>query len=106
MSSSYQPIAVVLVNDQVFQPVTDHSNSLGTLGYGFTASGHPVSTAVTLENLKVIEEDGLIEHAAAMGDALAFCPPLIIQETEVDEMLRRFDRALADTTAWAEKSGM
>ena len=171
LSSSYQPIAAVLVNDRVFQPVADHSHSLGTLGHGFTASGHPVATAVALENLKVIEEDGLVEHAAAMGerlraglaayrdhplvgevrgcgliaavelvgdkaskapyqasgvlgrhlagraqehgmisramgDALAFCPPLIIQEAEVDEMLRRFDRALADTTAWVEKSGM
>jgi 4-aminobutyrate--pyruvate transaminase len=30
----------------------------------------------------------------AMGDAIAFSPPLIISEDEIAEMLRRFGRAL------------
>jgi 4-aminobutyrate--pyruvate transaminase len=32
-----------------------------------------------------------------MGDALAFCPPLIITESEVDDLLERFGRALNAT---------
>jgi 4-aminobutyrate--pyruvate transaminase len=32
-----------------------------------------------------------------MGDALAFCPPLIITENEVDDLLARFGRALNAT---------
>ncbi|NDZ17284.1 aspartate aminotransferase family protein [Variovorax sp. WS11] len=36
--------------------------------------------------------EGLIVRA--MGDAIAFCPPLIASAAEIDEMLARFDRAL------------
>jgi 4-aminobutyrate--pyruvate transaminase len=36
--------------------------------------------------------EGLIVRA--MGDALAFCPPLIITAAQVDEMFERFDRAM------------
>lgn len=32
-----------------------------------------------------------------IGDIIAFCPPLIISESEIDEMFRRFDAALAET---------
>jgi 4-aminobutyrate--pyruvate transaminase len=36
--------------------------------------------------------EGLIVRA--MGDAVAFCPPLVITAAQVDEMFERFDRAL------------
>ncbi|MCE6982550.1 aminotransferase class III-fold pyridoxal phosphate-dependent enzyme, partial [Pseudomonas frederiksbergensis] len=67
LSSSYQPIAAILINDAVYQDIADQSHSIGTLGHGFTGSGHPVATAVALENLKIIEEEGLVQHAAEMG---------------------------------------
>jgi 4-aminobutyrate--pyruvate transaminase len=167
LSSSYQPIAAVLINDAVYQPIEAQSGELGTLGHGFTASGHPVATAVALENLKIIEEENLVAHAAAMGermhaalrrftdhplvgevrgcgliaavelvgdkdrkapyqatgtlgrylagraqqhglitramgDAIAFCPPLIIDEQEMGLLLERFERALEDTAQWAK----
>jgi adenosylmethionine-8-amino-7-oxononanoate aminotransferase len=35
----------------------------------------------------------------ALGDTIAFCPPLIIKEAEIDMMFERFSLALADT--WA-----
>lgn len=44
------------------------------------------------------EEHGLIVRA--IGDTISFCPPLIISEAEIDEMLARFGRALDDTVAW------
>ena len=37
--------------------------------------------------------EGLIVRA--MGDAVAFCPPLVITAAQVDEMFERFDRAMA-----------
>jgi 4-aminobutyrate--pyruvate transaminase len=29
-----------------------------------------------------------------MGDSVAFCPPLIIDADQIDEMFARFDRAM------------
>jgi 4-aminobutyrate--pyruvate transaminase len=43
------------------------------------------------------EEHGLILRTLA-GDTIAFSPPLVINEAEVDEMLDRFGRALDDLT--------
>jgi 4-aminobutyrate--pyruvate transaminase len=167
LSSSYMPIAAVLVNDAVYQPIAEQSGAFGTLGHGFTASGHPVATAVALENLRIIEEENLVEHAAAMGrllqdglrqyadhplvgevrgcgliaavelvadkdskapfqtpgvlgrqmaanaqahglitramgDAVAFCPPLIISAAEMAQLLERFALALEDTWQWLQ----
>jgi 4-aminobutyrate--pyruvate transaminase len=42
---------------------------------------------------------GLILRAMA-GDIVAFSPPLVITEGEIDELLDKFDRALKDTEAW------
>ncbi len=70
LASSYQPIAALLINDRIFQSIEDESNSIGTLGHGFTAGGHPVAAAVALENIRIIEEDGLVENAQMMGKQL------------------------------------
>ncbi|MFK3972989.1 aspartate aminotransferase family protein [Pseudomonas sp. NPDC087358] len=70
LSSSYQPIAAVLINEQLYSAVADQSHALGVLGTGFTGSGHPVASAVALANINIIEQDRLIEHAALMGQRL------------------------------------
>lgn len=67
LSSSYQPIAALLMNERVFEPIADETNRLGTLGHGYTAGGHPVAAAVALENLRIIEERGLVANAAETG---------------------------------------
>ena len=41
---------------------------------------------------RIAEEEGLIVRA--IGDTIAFCPPLIISELEVQELLKRFTNAL------------
>ncbi|CAM5762080.1 putative aminotransferase y4uB [Labrys miyagiensis] len=167
ITSSYQPLAAVLVSDAIYQGVADQSERLGTFGHGFTGSGHPVATAVGLENLAIIEERNLVENAAKVGehlqarlrefvdhplvgevrgvgliaaielvadkaskarfdpvgkvgqyffakahehgliiraiqDSIAFCPPLIITEAQIDEVVARFARTLEDVTAWVE----
>jgi 4-aminobutyrate--pyruvate transaminase len=40
------------------------------------------------------------------GDIIAFCPPLIISEAEIDEMMGCFARALADTLAMVKEKGL
>ena len=50
------------------------------------------------------EEHGLILRA--LGDRVAFSPPLIIDEAEIGEMLARFGRALDDTERWVAEQGL
>jgi 4-aminobutyrate--pyruvate transaminase len=42
----------------------------------------------------------------ALGDSIAFCPPLIINEAEIDLMLGRFAMALDDTFAMVRERGL
>lgn len=60
LSSSYQPIAALIINDNVYEPIANEADRIGALGHGFTASGHPVAAAVSLENLAIIEEKDLV----------------------------------------------
>ncbi len=67
LSSSYLPISAFLVNERVYAPIAEESHRIGTLGTGFTASGHPVAAAVALENLAIIEERDLVANARDRG---------------------------------------
>jgi 4-aminobutyrate--pyruvate transaminase len=158
-----------LISQELFEGIAEGSGRIGTLGHGFTSTGHPVAAAVALENLDIIEERGLIEHAAAMApalqnglrklsghplvgevrglgliagvelvqdketkqgfdppgqagayllaraqerglilrpiqDTLAFCPPLIISEAEIDKMVAIFEAALEETWNWVQEN--
>jgi 4-aminobutyrate--pyruvate transaminase len=171
LTSSYLPLASVLLSDDVYETIADNSARLKTFGHGYTASGHPVACAVGLENLAIIEERDLVGNARAMGellhhelarfrdhplvgevrgtgliagvelvadkaskapfdplgqvgaeffrrshghgliiraigDTIAFCPPLIITADEIVETVRRFSLTLDDVTDWAASSGM
>ena len=165
LSSGYIPISAILVTEETFRPIAEHSAEIGVLGHGFTYSGHPVAAAVAVETLKLYEEmdllamvgatspalqDGIrrfadhplvgevtgigmlavaelvadketkeafdpgrkvgpylldraLEHGLiirALGDRIAFSPPLVITPAEIDHMYDRFARALDDTQAW------
>lgn len=58
LSSSYLPVAATVLSDEVADTVEP---GLGLLQHGFTTSGHPVTCAVALKNLMLIEEEGLVE---------------------------------------------
>lgn len=172
LTSSYMPLAAIAISDEIYQGIADNTARHGTFGHGFTASGHPVATAVALENIAIIEEQGLVANGAAVGallqaelrkrfgdhslvgevrgtgmiaavqlcadratrralapegklggyvferahdhgliirnikDAVAFCPPLILSEEQMHDMLDRFARTLDDALDWARAEGM
>ncbi|WPZ33925.1 aspartate aminotransferase family protein [Thalassobaculum sp. OXR-137] len=60
LSSGYAPISAVMVGDRVAQTLIEDG---GEFYHGFTYSGHPVACAVALENLRIIEREGLVERA-------------------------------------------
>lgn len=70
LTSSYQPLAAILFTDKIASVISNHSGKLGSFGHGYTSSGHPVATAVALENIAVIEENNLVENAARSGAVL------------------------------------
>lgn len=167
LSSAYQPISALFINDKIYQAAKKASDEIGTFGHGFTYSGHPVAAAVALETLRIYEEDGIVEHVRnvmspfqkrlkdlnkfehigetrgrgligafelvqdkclktpmqpvgaagkavvakcmdhgvilrALGDSVAFCPPLIITEEQVHDMFDKVEAALAN---WHESLG-
>jgi len=67
ISSSYIPLSAILFTDQIYQTIADNSAKIGVFAHGFTASGHPVATAVALENLDILEERGLLTVAQTLG---------------------------------------
>ncbi|WP_062121101.1 aminotransferase, partial [Aureimonas sp. AU40] len=159
ITSSYMPLAAVMLSEAVYAPIADNSARLGVFGHGFTASGHPVATAVALENIAIIEERDLMGNAArleqpfqaglqsfaghplvgevrgagligalelvadkatkrpfekagragqiaaaigheeglifrSIGDQLALCPPMIVTQEDVGEIMTRMGRTL------------
>ncbi|MEQ8661876.1 MAG: aminotransferase class III-fold pyridoxal phosphate-dependent enzyme, partial [Gammaproteobacteria bacterium] len=59
---------------------------------------------VGAEVLRHCHENGLI--CRAIGDVMAFCPPLIITSTQVDELFDKFERAMATALEWANGEGL
>ncbi|NQV62041.1 MAG: aminotransferase class III-fold pyridoxal phosphate-dependent enzyme [Alphaproteobacteria bacterium] len=158
LSAAYQPISALMVNEKIHQAMLAQSDKLGAFAHGYTHAGHPVTTAVALEVIKIYEEMDIVEIAQrvggrmlkglqgfadhplvgdvrgvgilagmelmqdkttrtpfpagragavmdrigrsnglilrVIGDRLAFAPPLIITEAEVDDMLEKLGRTL------------
>ncbi len=64
LSSGYLPIAAVQVNEKVYRGIAEGTHARGTLGHGFTYSGHPVPAAVALETLAIYDEMDLVGQVA------------------------------------------
>lgn len=62
-------------------------------------------SAVGAKMVNFLQQNGLIARAVA-GDSVALCPPLIINEAEINEMFDRFEKGLELTTAWVAKEGI
>ena len=59
VTSGYSPLGGTIVSDRIYEPFR-HGTT--TFSHGYTFGGHPVSTAVALENLAIFEEEGLNAH--------------------------------------------
>ncbi len=57
LSSGYAPIGGSVVSDKVADVLAKDD-----FAHGYTYSGHPVSCAVALENLRIIEEENIVGH--------------------------------------------
>jgi putrescine aminotransferase len=58
LSSGYQPIGGSVVREHVADVI-----GRAEFNHGYTYSGHPVAAAVALENLRILDEEGVVTHA-------------------------------------------
>jgi adenosylmethionine-8-amino-7-oxononanoate aminotransferase len=62
ITSAYAPMGAVIASDRVYEPF---ATSPDAFMHGLTFGGHPVSAAVALANIAVVEEEGLNAHVRA-----------------------------------------
>ncbi|MGE5828220.1 MAG: aminotransferase class III-fold pyridoxal phosphate-dependent enzyme [Micromonosporaceae bacterium] len=67
LSGGYAPAAAVLVDLAMAEAMAAQSHALGTFAHGFTTGGHPVTAAVALRTLELLEEGGIVASAARVG---------------------------------------
>ncbi|ATL66101.1 aspartate aminotransferase family protein [Nocardia terpenica] len=58
LTSGYSPLGAVMVSDRIFEPFRNGQTFL----HGSTYGGHPVSCAVAMANLDIVENEGLYDH--------------------------------------------
>ena len=66
ITSNYIPMGVVLLTNRIYQAIADNTVKNNLYGSGFTSSGHPVACAVALANIKILEEDGLMDRVPVL----------------------------------------
>ena len=69
VTSGYFPLGGIGVNQAISEAI-DAADDQHKWMHAFTYSGHPVGCAVALANLDIIQREGLVERAAALGERL------------------------------------
>jgi adenosylmethionine-8-amino-7-oxononanoate aminotransferase len=67
LGGGYQPIGGILIAERIVRALADGS---GGFLHGQTYQAHPVACSAALEVQRIIREDGLVAHVAAMGRRL------------------------------------
>ncbi|MEM9145244.1 MAG: aminotransferase [Pseudomonadota bacterium] len=93
----------------VDHPLVGEARGVGLMG-GLELSPDPASAAMFAQPGKVGPRlaQELLKHGVilrAIGDTLAFCPPMIISEEEVEALFEPLPAALDATMAWAKAEG-
>ncbi len=58
ITSGYVPLSAAMIGDRVAKVLIES----GEFDHGFTYSGHPVSCAVALENIRILREEKMVER--------------------------------------------
>lgn len=71
ITSGYFPLSAIAIGPALYAELERGSDRVGTFAHAGTHAAHPVGAAAALKTLEIIERDGLVAHAAAMGERLA-----------------------------------
>ncbi len=69
ITSGYVPMGAFIVSEQIMSALQQLPSDARFM-HAYTNSAHPTAAAVGLRNLRIIEEERLVENAATMGDRL------------------------------------
>ncbi len=67
VTSGYFPLGGAVVSNEIFETIRDGLPHFLPFLHGFTYNNHPVGCAAGLANLKIIEDQNLVENAAEVG---------------------------------------
>jgi L-2,4-diaminobutyrate transaminase len=69
ITSGYAPLSACLVSEKIWRVLVDSTRNR-VWSHGYTYSSHPISAAVALANLNLIEDEGLVGQTAPLGEYL------------------------------------
>jgi adenosylmethionine-8-amino-7-oxononanoate aminotransferase len=67
VTSAYIPLSGTIVSKEIHDAILQSEDRFM---HGMTNSAHPTACAVALKNLQIMEEEGLVENAASMGQRM------------------------------------
>ena len=71
ITSGYFPLGGAIASNEIFDTIKDGLADILPFLHGFTYNNHPTGCAAGLANLKVIEDEGLVENVVEVGAYLA-----------------------------------
>ncbi len=72
LTSSYQPLAAIVISDEIYRGIKKGSGETGNFfSHGATYSGHPVACAVGVRVLELLEERHILEHVQQVSQRFA-----------------------------------
>ncbi|MGH6876403.1 MAG: aminotransferase [Rhizomicrobium sp.] len=70
-----------------------------------TKANFPAAKSAAATVCKFVEEEGVVARPM-LGDRIALCPPLVIDDAEIDELFDRFARGLDKGLDWVWREGL
>ncbi len=67
LSAAMQPISALMVNAKIYDAMVGQSGTLGAFAHGYTYAGHPVTSAVALEVLKIYENMDIVNRVQSFS---------------------------------------
>lgn len=67
ISSGHIPLGAAVMNGKIYDTIGELQDERMPIMHGFTYMNHPVACAAGLANIRVIEEEGLVQKAAENG---------------------------------------
>ncbi|WP_299965473.1 aminotransferase [uncultured Roseobacter sp.] len=67
ITSGYIPLGATLISDEIYEVISQPQCEGGVFSMGLTYFGHPVACRAALENIAIIDRDGILANAKKMS---------------------------------------